>query len=190
MTDAEKRLADVEARVKKAQALVEKTGEAWKAALELTKGLENQLREKNERILQLEKDADFGRRFRELLAEYGHIGSAPPTSTGATGIEVTDPVATIHVRNPEEPVKADTSTVMGQIAKAVHEGVFTSGTNPSRMKSLLREHFGKDWDKNEIQKVLDELTAPPYRLVTHSVGKDGTHWYSLRKTAKERVVKE
>ncbi len=184
--DAEKRLADVEARVRKAESLVERTGESWKAALELVKALEAQLREKNERILQLEKDADFGRRFRELLADYGH----PSISAGTTGIEVTDPVATIHAWDRQEILKVDTSSIMGQIAMAVHEGVFTSGTNPSRMKSLLREQFGKDWDKNEIQKVLDELTAPPYRLVTHSVGKDGTHWYSLRKTAKERVVKE
>ncbi len=198
--DAEKKLADIEQRLKmaeqkhraieeyrqeldKASTELKETTAAWRAGLELTKALENQVREKNERILQLEKDADFGRRFRELL-----LSINPPISTGASGkLSVEDPVAVVAVEDSLLPVKVDTTTVLGQIAKLIQEGVWPDKVKVSDARLLLVNNFNAGWNEDDIMSALRQMTGVGYRLFVRSLDSHKVQWFTLRPAGKERV---
>ncbi len=183
--DGYKVLADLEERVKKLELVRDK-------ATQLTQALETQLREMNERILQLQKDADFGGRFRELLAEYGHIGSAPLISSEASGtIEVHDAVQPVKVLDPKEPLVAETTSLLGQVALAILEEQLAPGKRyrvAEIADVLLRDYEGK-WGKGEVQQTLEKLVAPPYRLFSHEIDAQKRHWFLVRDIARQRVQK-
>ncbi len=139
--EPEKKLAELEARVEKAELsnqreladLRDRLDEAnaelgdmrqrWMDGAELTKALENQVRERNEQILQLAKDAEFGGKFRELLSQL----VPPSVSAGAAGKEMllADVKWEVAVKDEVRQVEAsDTTNCRGRLLKLGSLGFF------------------------------------------------------------------
>lgn len=182
--DPFKVLEELEARVKKSE--------------ERLPYLEKDLAVKNEYIQKLEKEVqNLGgkwKRYEKLeAAVLDIVGELRPSgSSGASGtLEIHDPVKPIAVKDPQEKLVAETTTVIGQLGECIIAGYIT----PKRLRvgeieEMLSTHFNAGWGKGQVQQGLETLTAPPYRLFMHTVDSQKRHWFELRDGLKERVVKD
>lgn len=166
MTETAEKLAELESRIRNAEektqqyrkklseleAGIEAGKKLFDKGRELTQALENQVRERNERILKLEQDADFGRRFRELLEEV-----SPPVSHGGTGkAELANVKWQVSVHDEVRKVEAsDTTTCRGRLLKLGKDGFF----NKHRTFGEIMDEFPKRGWADSDKTISNTLTA-------------------------------
>jgi len=178
LSDVEKRLTAVETR---ARELESRTGAKIKAlelalsrSVELTQTLESQARESNEKILQLSKDAEFGREFRGLLEK-----AYPVISTGTSG-EVLGKLTNVRyiIEKSEETRKlpaADTASCRGRLLKLMETGFFDK---KKATAEIVEEFPRRGWADEEktVANTLAQLFADALIARERKTGQPIMYW--------------
>jgi hypothetical protein len=84
-------------------------------------------------------------------------------------VEVNDPARIIDASETLEPLKVDTYSLRGQVAKLIEEGTFKGGQmfSAKGLREKLVSQFGsaaEKWDVETVEQELKDLSAPPWRL--------------------------
>jgi hypothetical protein len=107
---------------------------------------------------------------KKLGQQYGPLLAIPTgRGDGPLTLEVNDPARIVEVSETLEPLKVDTYSLRGQVAKLIEEGAFSDGRFFSwkGLQEKLLSQFGsaaEKWDQESIGRELKDLAAPPFRL--------------------------